>query len=402
LRPGQVRYSLRSSNRKQHYHTGVGDGSQSASAHPGEPRHIGSGWISGVLSVILGAMGLAGVFCFLFPEILTTPEVRDAVPLEYLRSLLHLVLVAAFVLGFASAVLRRNKLLGGTGLALATLAVLLGGSTIPGRAVEQSNYLGMDWFLLNLLFLALIFVPMERLFARLKEQGVFRPGWRTDLAHFFLSHLTVQVSVFLTLTPARVFFTWAVNADLQRWVAAQPVWLQFLEILVVSDFCEYWMHRFEHTVPFLWRFHAIHHSCERMDWLAASRLHLVDIVVIRAVTFIPLYVLGFANGPIFAYLVFVSFHAIFIHANVNFRFGWLDWVIATPRFHHWHHSAQFEAIDKNFAVHLPLLDKLFGSLHLPRQEWPATYGIAGNPVPENFFVHAVYPFAPRRFRRKRT
>jgi lathosterol oxidase len=162
------------------------------------------------------------------------------------------------------------------------------------------------------------------------------------------------------------------------------------------------MHRLEHTVPFLWRFHAVHHSCEKMDWLAASRLHLVDIVVIRAVTFIPLYVLGFANGPIFAYLVFVSFHAIFIHANVNFRFGWLDWVIATPRFHHWHHSAQEEAIDKNFAVHLPMLDKLFGSLHLPRGEWPASYGIAGNPVPESFFVHAVYPFAPKRFEQKQT
>jgi lathosterol oxidase len=138
-----------------------------------------------------------------------------------------------------------------------------------------------------------------------------------------------------------------------------------------------------------------------MDWLAASRLHLVDIVVVRAVTFIPLYVLGFAEGPVFAYLVFVSFHAIFIHANVNFRFGWLDWVLATPRFHHWHHSAEEKAVDKNFAVHLPLLDKLFGTLLLPRRdEWPAVYGIAGNPVPEHFLEQAAYPFAPEHFQRK--
>jgi lathosterol oxidase len=367
-----------------------------------EPTRIGSGWISGVLSVTLGALGLGGVFCFLFPEILTTPEVRDAIPLPYLRALLHLVLVSAFVLGFASILLRRSKLLGGVGLALATGAVLLGGSTIPGRAVEQGHYVGLDWFLLNLFFLALLFVPMERVFGRLKEQGVFRQGWRTDLAHFFVSHLLVQVSVFLTLAPARVFFEWAVNAGVQHAIASQPAWLQFIEILFVADFSEYWVHRWEHKLPFLWRFHAVHHSSERLDWLAGSRLHLGDILLVRAVTFIPLYLLGFADGPIFAYLVFVSFHAVFIHANVGFRFGWLDWVIATPRFHHWHHSAEKRAIDKNFAVHLPVLDRLFGTLLLPRDgTWPSVYGIAGNPIPENYFVHTAYPLAPSRFGRRR-
>jgi lathosterol oxidase len=94
--------------------------------------------------------------------------------------------------------------------------------------------------------------------------------------------------------------------------------------------------------------------------------------------------------------VFVSFHAIFIHANVNFRFGWLSWVIATPRFHHWHHAAQPEAIDKNFAVHLPLIDKVFGTCYLPRNEWPAVYGIEGNPVPESYWQQVIYPVKPER------
>jgi len=353
--------------------------------------------------VVLGALGLGGVFCFLYPEILSTPQVRDAIPLPYLRALLHLVLVSAFVLGLASVVMRRSKLLGGAGLLLATLAVLLGGSTIPGRSVQQDNYLGLDWFLLNLFLLSLLFVPLERMFGRLKEQGVFRQGWRTDLAHFFGSHLLVQVSVFLALAPARVFFEWAVNAGLQHAVASQPAALQFLEILFVADFSEYWIHRWEHKLPFLWRFHAVHHSCEKMDWLAGSRLHLGDILLVRAATFVPLYVLGFANGPIFAYLVFVSFHAVFIHANVRFRFGWLDYVIATPRFHHWHHSAEAQAIDKNFAVHLPVLDRVFGTLLLPPNgAWPSAYGLAGNPIPENYFVHTAYPFAPTRFAKKRS
>jgi lathosterol oxidase len=368
-------------------------GGSGAAVSAGESRGIGSGWISGVLATVLGAMGLGGVFCFLWPEILTTPEIRNAIPLAYLRALLHFVLVSAYVLGLASLLLRRSKVLGGAGILLATVAVLLGGSTIPGRRVEQSVYLGLDWFLLNLLILALVFVPMERLYARLKEQGVFRKGWRTDLAHFFVSHLLVQVSVFLTLMPARVFFSWALNAELQRAVAALPFLAQFVAILFVADFSEYWIHRTMHRVRWMWKIHAVHHSIERMDWLAASRLHLLDIVVVRAVTFVPLFMLGFTDGPVFAYLVFVSFHAIFIHANVNFRFGWLDWVIATPRFHHWHHSAEEKAIDKNFAVHLPVLDHVFGTLLLPRGDaWPEEYGIAGHPVKESYVEHLVYPF----------
>ncbi len=358
------------------------------------PRHFGSGWISGVLSAILGAMGLGGVLTLLFPQWLSTPDFRPYYSMPVLRGLLQFVLVSAFVLGFVSIVLRRNKLLGGIGLAFTTLAVLLGGSEVPvSEAIPKSNYLGLDWFLLELFFLALIFVPLEQLFGRLKEQGVFRFGWRIDMAHFVVSHLLVQLTVFLSMLPAKWFFSWLVDARVHRAVASQPLPLQFLEILLVADLAEYWTHRTMHVVPLLWRFHAVHHSSQRMDWLAASRIHVLDSVAIRAVTFIPLFVLGFSNQAIFTYLLFVSFHALFIHANVGFRFGRLDWVLATPRFHHWHHAVEAEAVDKNFATHLPALDMLFGTCFLPRagDRWPRGYGIAGNPVPENYLRQVLYP-----------
>jgi sterol desaturase/sphingolipid hydroxylase (fatty acid hydroxylase superfamily) len=367
---------------------------------PAESRRFGTGWISGVIAITLGAMGLGGVLCFIFPEQLTSPYVRDAVPLPVLRALLQFVIIAGFIMALVSLILRKRKILGGIALTLTVAAVALGGWWLPEREVSQRAYLGLDWFLLNLLLLCLLFVPMERAFARLKDQGVFRGGWQTDLTHFFVSHMIVQASVFLTLAPARLFFEWSINADLQHAIASQPAWLQFVEIIFVADFCEYWLHRFEHRIPILWRFHAIHHSAEHMDWLAGSRLHLVDIVLVRSLTFVPLYVLGFANGPVFAYLTFVSFHAVFIHANVRFKFGWLEHVIVTPRFHHWHHAAEAQAIDKNFAVHLPVLDRVFGSILLPPGDlWPAQYGIAGNPIPESYVTHTVYPFAPERFGR---
>ncbi len=283
------------------------------------------------------------------------------------------------------------------GLAFTTLASVLGGAEVPvSEPVPRSTYIGLDWFLLELFFLALIFVPLERLFARLKEQDIFRPGWKIDFAHFVVSHLAVQLTVFLSMLPAKLFFSWAVNARLQQVVASQPLWLQFVEILFITDICEYWLHRAMHVFPSLWRFHAVHHSSEHLDWLAASRLHVVDSIAIRAVTFIPLFVFGFTNQAIFAYLIFVTFHALFIHANVGFDFGWLDWVICTPRFHHWHHAVEPQAVDKNLGVHLPVLDMLFGSFYMPKGRWPKGYGIAGRPVPENYLQQVAYPFVRRR------
>ena len=130
-----------------------------------------------------------------------------------------------------------------------------------------------------------------------------------------------------------------------------------------------------------------------MDWLAGSRLHLVDVAVTRGLTYVPIYVLGFGEAPLFAYVAFVSIQATFIHANVRFKFGPLAWVVATPQFHHWHHGAEAEAIDKNFAVHLPVLDWLFGTFHLPKGRWPASYGLAhGEPIPEGYMRQFVYPF----------
>jgi len=130
-----------------------------------------------------------------------------------------------------------------------------------------------------------------------------------------------------------------------------------------------------------------------MDWLAGSRLHLLDIVVTRGLSFVPLYVLGFAQAPVFAYVLFVSFQAVLIHANVRWRFGPLRWVLATPQYHHWHHAV--EPVDVNFAVHLPVIDALFGTLYLPADRWPSAYGVSGNPVPDGYWAQLVFPFRSR-------
>ena len=359
----------------------------------GYDHRFGGGFISGVVSVVLGALGFGAVLCLRFPALLTTPDARAVYPMDAVRFLIHLVLVGAFSLGALSIVLSRRTPLGLTAIGLTVAALLLGGSQYEVTGpIQSAGYVGLDWFCLNLFVLALLFVPLELAFARLPEQGVFRRGWLTDLYHFGVSHLAVQLTVLLTLMPAALFFRWAVHPAVQDAIAAQPLGLQFVEIVVLADLSEYAIHRLFHRVPFLWRFHAIHHSAEALDWLAASRIHLVDAVITRALAFVPLYVLGFAPPAVYAYLVFVSFHAIFVHTNVRFTFGRVAWLIGTPRFHHWHHSAQAEAVDKNFAVHLPVIDRIFGTFYMPEGAWPARYGIADGTVPESYPAQLVFPF----------
>jgi lathosterol oxidase len=361
-----------------------------------EPTSFGHGWLSGAFSVALGVVGLLAVLCFHFPAYLTMPEIRGLYPVPYVRALLHLVLVASFVLGAVSVCLRANKALGLVGMGLTLLAALLGGSRVPlDDELAQGPFLGLDWFLLNLIGYSAVFIPLERAFARDPRQTILRPAFFTDLAYFFVSTLLVQVTTLLTLKPAMVLFDGARPERLAAGIAALPFAVQVVLLLFVADLTQYWVHRAFHAVPWLWRFHAVHHSAQTMDWLAGSRLHLVDASATRAITYVPIYLLGFSEAALFAYVVWVVVQATFIHANVRFAFRPLRPLLATPAFHHWHHSAEPEAVDKNFAVHLPLLDRIFGTYYLP-DRWPKAYGIAGGgDVPPGYLRQLVYPFRHR-------
>jgi lathosterol oxidase len=361
-----------------------------------EPISFGHGWISGLFSAVLGIAGLGAVLCFHFPWLLTMPELRGYYPVPYIRALLHLVLVASFLLGVVSVCLRYNKTLGLVGISLTLIAALLGGARVPlDDEVARGPFLGLDWFLLNLIGYSLVYIPLERLFAKHPEQPTFRKGWRVDLTYFFLNTLLIQLTTLLTMKPAMIFFDWARYATIVETVSSLSLVIQIPAVLLVADFTQYWVHRAFHSVPFLWRFHAIHHSAEAMDWLAGSRLHLVDAVMTRGLTYVPIYVLGFSDLAMYAYVVVVVVQATFIHANVRWEFRPVRWLVATPAFHHWHHAAEPQAIDKNFSVHSPLWDWLFGTFYLP-DRWPNAYGLCGpSDVPLSWILQFVYPFRRR-------
>jgi Sterol desaturase len=159
--------------------------------------------------------------------------------------------------------------------------------------------------------------------------------------------------------------TQIVPGSFQAAIGGLPYWIQLPLVIVLSDLGFYWTHRMFHAVPWLWRFHAIHHSIEELDWLAAARVHPVDQILTKGVSLVPVVALGFSEWAIGVYALLYQWQSVLIHSNVRFRFGPLRFLFASPEFHHWHHSDQREARDKNFAGQLSFLDALFGSLHLP-------------------------------------
>ena len=363
---------------------------------PAAERRFGSGWISGVLALTLALIGFGTVLCLSFPDLLTMSQARGMYNVGLIRLALHAVLVGGFFLGIVSIILRKQRVLGFTALAVILASVALGGSRAQNQLQLHSDvYLGLDWFLLNLLLTGIVFVPLERILGRL-EQPIFRREWREDLLYFLVSSLFVQVLAFLSMMPALAILAHTEWGGFRRAVGSQPTILQLAEIMLLTDLVQYWIHRAFHQFSFLWKFHAIHHSSQTMDWLASGRMHLFEIVFLRGFTVIPMIILGFTEPAVYAYLIFVYLLSSFVHSNLRVRFGPIDRWVITPRFHHWHHGIEREAIDVNFAVHFPFLDRIFGTYYFPADgRWPGGYGIS-HPVPKGFLRQLVYPFVRSR------
>jgi sterol desaturase/sphingolipid hydroxylase (fatty acid hydroxylase superfamily) len=353
----------------------------------------GYGMVTGIVALALGVLCFLGVIAFHFPEYLTTPELRKQYSVDVLRQIMFVALVMAGGMSLANIVLGRKRNLNIAAFCSVLAAVALGGSRVPvGDFPDRTPYIGLDWLILDLLGSTLIFVAIEKLFPLYKGQTIFRGEWQTDLAHFIVNHFLVGLVLLIVNFTVHRVFGWMVRGDFQQSIQGLSFIPQLLLCVLVADLMQYLTHRAYHEVPFLWKFHAIHHSAKTLDWLAGSRMHVLELIFTRVWVLGPLYVFGFDKPVMDAYIIIVGFQAVLNHANVHLPWGPLKYLIVTPDFHHWHHSSDDVAIDRNYSAHFAFLDYLFGTAVKAQEGFPQKYGVVGDYVPEGFLKQQIFPF----------
>jgi sterol desaturase/sphingolipid hydroxylase (fatty acid hydroxylase superfamily) len=161
--------------------------------------------------------------------------------------------------------------------------------------------------------------------------------------------------------------------------------------VVASDFLLYWIHRGFHR-PAMWKYHAIHHSSEELEWISAARFHPVNIFLGTVAVDVALLLAGISPEVMVVVGPFTIAYSAFVHANLNWTFGPFKYVLASPVFHRWHHTAFDKGGDKNFAGTFPVFDWLFGTFYMPEHELPETYGVDDKEFPDGFGAQLLYPF----------
>lgn len=243
---------------------------------------------------------------------------------------------------------------------------------------------------LSLLFLGLVFIPLEKVFPAKSGQKVFRKDWMIDLCYFLGQYLLWSGIVLWVLQYCSIWLNDIMPDSLRRSIQAQPVWLQAIEVIFFSDLIIYWGHRIQHKVDFLWRFHKVHHSAETLDWLAAHREHPIDSIYTIGLINLPAFIFGFDLNVLAFVVAFRGIWAIYIHSNVRLPLGKLKLLIGSPELHHWHHDKERDR--GNYANISPLMDIIFGTYVCPPHE-PDEYGIKEK-SPKSYVGQILKPVLP--------
>ena len=231
-----------------------------------------------------------------------------------------------------------------------------------------------------------------------------KPWWRkselvTDICYWFFVPVFARVfRIGLMVIGASVIFNVRDADELIAFyenghgpLSELPLWMQAVLFLVASDFMLYWLHRMFHGGGF-WKYHAIHHSSQDLEWISAARFHPVNLLLGTIMVDVILLVAGISPNIMLWVGPFTTFHSAFVHANLNWALGPFKYALATPVFHRWHHTSAEQGGEKNFASTFPVIDLIFGTYYMPKAVLPNGYGVPDKAFPAGFGAQMVYPF----------
>lgn len=257
-----------------------------------------------------------------------------------------------------------------------------------------------------LLAISVLVLGLETAFPWRRQQRRLRANLGSDLLYLiFNGHfLGLALAALAAPTAGRVLndvtaalgFSDGLNL---RFAADWPLALQVVVVLFGLDFVQWCVHVALHRVPVLWTFHQAHHSVVdgEMDFLVAFRFQWTEVVVYRAVQYVPLALMGFATEALFFHAVFGTLIGHLNHANLAWDYGPFRYVLNNPKMHLWHHDYGAKAHEvANFGIIFSCWDYLFRTANVPDHP-PHRIGFAGvEAYPRGIFAQAVFPFGAAR------
>ncbi len=250
----------------------------------------------------------------------------------------------------------------------------------------------------------LIVFGFERVFPYHRSWVHSKGDLRPDIAYAFGIGTVVLVIVDPLVTYFGVAaYSWMserVGADL--WPVHWPLAAQIVVALVVAELPKYWNHRLQHTIDFLWRFHATHHSAPRLYWLNAARFHPLDTIVDGLVGGIPLLALGCGPEVIALFAIVSGVHGFFQHGNILLDLGPLNYFFSMAELHRWHHSKTLVEANHNYGQNVIVWDLVFGTFFWPKdREPPEEIGIPDlSAFPTTFWRQLASPLTWNRIKQE--
>ncbi|WNG37562.1 sterol desaturase family protein [Archangium minus] len=216
-------------------------------------------------------------------------------------------------------------------------------------------------------------------------------GWRSALASVAVSvgrNVTRLLPVAVSLPGAY----WLYEHRLFS-VPQQGVWYWVCLFLGI-EFFYYWYHRLGHRVRWFWLSHAVHHSSNEINLLAAGRLAWTSQITGAYVIFVPLAAFGFTPESILAGYALNLSYQFWIHADWMPKLGPLEGILNTPSAHRVHHAANLDYLDANYGGVIVIFDRLFGTYVPERDELPCRYGLVHPLKTNNPFKIVFHQFGP--------
>ena len=241
-----------------------------------------------------------------------------------------------------------------------------------------------------------LFSSLAEIFPSNKGQKLIRANVGTDLVYWFLAPVVyMQVVQWIAVAISYVFFWNIIEAREFRikglaLFSDLPIYLQFIISLILMNIAEYATHRWLHGKS-MWKFHVIHHAPTELDWLSGTHVHPVNMLVHSIATGTLVTLLGFSPIVFILRFPFDLLYAVMVHANLNWTFGPLRYIFASPVFHRFHHTGVAEGGERNFAPTFSFVDLIFGTFYMPKDRLPANFGVAET-IPEGFMGQLMYPF----------